>query len=412
MWDNARRGHLGIPLHDYRQEAGELLAGMTQIAACNPHAWFQEERTAEFLITTRPDNRMVTYPYTKHMMAIMEVDMAAAVIVASQDAADRLGVPEDKRVYLHGWCLASDPPQPAAHEHMWKSRAIESASTEALRCAGINVDEVKYIDFYSCFSWGCDPDAIAVLLFTSGTTSEPKAAVLRHRNLASYLIGSLEFGAAGEDEAAVVSVPPYHIASVSSVLSTTYTGRRVVQLERFDPHEWVRAVRDESATHAMVVPTMLGRILDVVEADGAGLPSLRSLAYGGGPMPRAVVERAMAFSGDSTWSTPTASRRPRAPPPSSAPTTTAPRSPAPIRPGEPAWHRSARCSPGWSWRFGTRWVSLSPTARSARSGSGATRCRASTWVARVRTRMVGSTPAMPAASMPTASSSCTAGSMT
>ncbi|MET0902219.1 MAG: AMP-binding protein [Acidimicrobiales bacterium] len=143
--------------------------------------------------------------------------------------------------------------------------------------------------------WGCDPDATAVLLFTSGTTGEPKAAVLRHRNLASYLVSSLEFGGAAEDEAAVVSVPPYHIASVSSVLSSTYVGRRVVQMESFDPKEWVQAVRDEQVTHAMVVPTMLNRILDVVEADGEGLPSMRSLAYGGGPMPRPVVERAMAL---------------------------------------------------------------------------------------------------------------------
>jgi fatty-acyl-CoA synthase len=141
--------------------------------------------------------------------------------------------------------------------------------------------------------WGCDPEATAVLLFTSGTTGEPKAAVLRHMNLASYLVNSLEFGSAGEDEATIVSVPPYHIAAVSSVLSTTYTGRRVVQLESFDAKQWVQLVRDESVTHAMVVPTMLNRILDVVAADGGGLPSMRSLAYGGGPMPRPVVERAM-----------------------------------------------------------------------------------------------------------------------
>jgi acyl-CoA synthetase (AMP-forming)/AMP-acid ligase II len=143
--------------------------------------------------------------------------------------------------------------------------------------------------------WGCDPEATAVLLFTSGTTGEPKAAVLRHRNLAAYLIGSVEFGAAPPDECTIVSVPPYHIAAVSSVLSTTYAGRRVVQLERFDPDAWVDTVRRESVTHAMVVPTMLRRILEVVEREGGGLPSLRSLAYGGGPMPRAVVERAMAL---------------------------------------------------------------------------------------------------------------------
>ncbi len=141
--------------------------------------------------------------------------------------------------------------------------------------------------------WGCDPEDVAVLLFTSGTTGDPKAAVLRHRNLASYLVSSLEFGGAGEDEAAIVSVPPYHIAAIASVLSTTYTGRRVVLLESFDPERWVRTVQEQAVTHAMVVPTMLGRILDVVEADGRGLGSLRAVSYGGGPMPQPTVERAL-----------------------------------------------------------------------------------------------------------------------
>src|SRR4051812_43906567 len=49
-----------------------------------------------------------------------------------------------------------------------------------------------------------DEDVIAVLLYTSGTTAAPKAAVLRHRHLMAYLFGTIEFGAAAEDEAALV----------------------------------------------------------------------------------------------------------------------------------------------------------------------------------------------------------------
>ena len=143
-----------------------------------------------------------------------------------------------------------------------------------------------------------DPDDVAVLLFTSGTTGEPKAAVLRHRNLASYIISTVEFAGAGEDEAALVSVPPYHVAGISAVLSSLYLGRRIVYLESFDPDEWVATARREGVTHAMVVPTMLERILDVVEADGAGLPALRALSYGGGPMPAPIIERAMGLLGD------------------------------------------------------------------------------------------------------------------
>lgn len=141
--------------------------------------------------------------------------------------------------------------------------------------------------------WSGDPDDIAVLLFTSGTTGEPKAAVLRHRNLASYVVSSVDFGGADPDEAAIVSVPPYHIAGISAVSSSTYGGRRIVYLESFEPGEWVTTVRTEAITHAMVVPTMLTRILDIVEADAGGLPSLQALSYGGGPMPLPVIERAM-----------------------------------------------------------------------------------------------------------------------
>jgi acyl-CoA synthetase (AMP-forming)/AMP-acid ligase II len=138
-----------------------------------------------------------------------------------------------------------------------------------------------------------EPEEIAVLLFTSGTTGEPKAAVLRHRHLVSYIIGSVEFLSAGEDEAQLISVPPYHIAGVSSILSSLYSGRRMVYMPGFDPEGWVQTVESERVTQAMVVPTMLGRILDCVDSTGCDLTSLRHLSYGGGRMPVETIERAM-----------------------------------------------------------------------------------------------------------------------
>jgi len=142
--------------------------------------------------------------------------------------------------------------------------------------------------------WSMDPDAIAILLFTSGTTGAPKAAVLRHKHLVSYILGSVEFGGAGEGDAALVSVPPYHIAGMAAILSSVYSGRRIVQLASFSADAWIATARAERVTHAFVVPTMLARIVDALEgAADAGLPHLRALAYGGGKMPQAVIERAM-----------------------------------------------------------------------------------------------------------------------
>jgi acyl-CoA synthetase (AMP-forming)/AMP-acid ligase II len=138
-----------------------------------------------------------------------------------------------------------------------------------------------------------DPEEIAVLLFTSGTTGEPKAAILRHRHLFSYVIGSVEFLGSDEADAQLVSVPPYHIAGISSVLSSLYSGRRLVYLPTFDAEQWVRTASEEQVTHAMVVPTMLGRILSLIEDEGVELSSLRHLSYGGGRMPIELIERAM-----------------------------------------------------------------------------------------------------------------------
>jgi fatty-acyl-CoA synthase len=138
-----------------------------------------------------------------------------------------------------------------------------------------------------------DPESIAILLFTSGTTGDPKAAVLRHRHLGSYVISTVDFMGADEDEAALVSVPPYHVAGTSAAITGVYAGRRVVYLPAFTPEAWVSTARDEAVTQAMVVPTMLGRILELLERQGESLPKLRHLSYGGGRMPVPVIERAL-----------------------------------------------------------------------------------------------------------------------
>src|SRR6516225_3107191 len=102
-----------------------------------------------------------------------------------------------------------------------------------------------------------DPDDVGVVLFTSGTTSRPKAVELTHNNLTSYITGTVEFDSAEPTDAALICVPPYHIAGVSAALTNLYAGRKSVYLSRFDPAQWIRLVNTESVTTATVVPTML-----------------------------------------------------------------------------------------------------------------------------------------------------------
>lgn len=140
-----------------------------------------------------------------------------------------------------------------------------------------------------------DPDAVAVVLFTSGTTSRPKAVELTHNNLTSYVTGTVEFDSADPDDAALICVPPYHIAGVGAALSNLYAGRKMVYLSHFDAVEWVRLVGDEGVTSATVVPTMLDRIVAVLESERAALPTLRTLAYGGSKVALPLLRKALSL---------------------------------------------------------------------------------------------------------------------
>lgn len=152
LFDNARRAHLGRDLEAHRAQLGRVLAPMTAIAAASPHAWFPVARDADEIVTASPDNRMVAYPYTKLMTSIMDVDMAAALVLASAEKADALGVPEERRVYLRGSAYAEDPVHVAGHPDLWRSPAMAAAANAALAGAGIGADDVAHFDLYSCFA--------------------------------------------------------------------------------------------------------------------------------------------------------------------------------------------------------------------------------------------------------------------
>ncbi|MCK0176493.1 class I adenylate-forming enzyme family protein [Mycolicibacterium sp. F2034L] len=138
-----------------------------------------------------------------------------------------------------------------------------------------------------------DPDAVAVVLFTSGTTSRPKAVELTHNNLTSYVTGTVEFASAAPEDASLICVPPYHIAGVGAAMSNLYAGRKMVYLPVFDAREWIRLIGDEQVTTATVVPTMLDRIVTALQAEPVDLTTLRNLAYGGSKVALPLVRTAL-----------------------------------------------------------------------------------------------------------------------
>jgi acetyl-CoA C-acetyltransferase len=157
LFDNARRAHRGTALDEHRGDLGQLLAPMSALAAEHPeHSWFPTARSAAEITGVTTDNRMVAYPYAKLMVSIMDVDMAAALLIASTERADALGVPEEQRIYLRGWAYAEDPYYVAERRDLWRSAGMKVAAADALAQSGIGPEDVAHLDLYSCFSSSVD----------------------------------------------------------------------------------------------------------------------------------------------------------------------------------------------------------------------------------------------------------------
>lgn len=138
-----------------------------------------------------------------------------------------------------------------------------------------------------------EDDALAVLLFTSGTTAAAKAVMLSHDDLVNFVFNTTDPADGSDRGAVLVAAPLYHIAGLSAALAATFAGRRIVLTRQFESAEWLRIVAAERITHAFLVPTMLSRVLADPGLASAELSSLQVLSYGAAPMPMGVIRRAI-----------------------------------------------------------------------------------------------------------------------
>jgi acetyl-CoA C-acetyltransferase len=151
LFENAVGHHYGRTPLEHRRRIGALMAPFTRVAAANPYAALPVERTPDELITPTDDNRYIGYPYTKYLNSNMFVDQAAALLMMSSAAADRLGVPPEKRVYLHGCADTHEKILVSERVDYWSSPAIRVGAAHALAQAGRTAAELAHIELYSCF---------------------------------------------------------------------------------------------------------------------------------------------------------------------------------------------------------------------------------------------------------------------
>ena len=173
LFEQALRIANGEPIEEHIQRVGELWARFNAVAVANPHAWIRKPVTAEEIWQPGPQNRMISWPYTKLMNSNNMVDQGAALILTSVEQATRLGVAAERWVYPHAGTDAHDTPALAERDELHRSTAIRIAGARALELAGLGVDDVDYVDLYSCF-----PSAVQVAARELGLSVDDSARPL------------------------------------------------------------------------------------------------------------------------------------------------------------------------------------------------------------------------------------------
>lgn len=151
MFETALRAAAGRSFDDHQRHISELWSRFSQVAAGNECAWSRTARSAEEIRTPSPQNRMIGLPYPKYMNSNNDVDMGAALIVCSVETAQRLGVPDDRWVFVHSGSDCHEHPFVSNRDTFTRTPAIEIGGRKALELAGLTIDDIALADLYSCF---------------------------------------------------------------------------------------------------------------------------------------------------------------------------------------------------------------------------------------------------------------------
>lgn len=142
--------HPGRALRDQIDLVGEMCAGFSSVATDNPYAWNRTELSGSEITTATASNRYVGWPYTKRMVSYPDVDMASALVVTSAGAAGSAGVPRDRWVFPWSGTDGTDLVMSERRSFV-RSPSIGMAGRRALELADLTLEQIEYLDVYSCF---------------------------------------------------------------------------------------------------------------------------------------------------------------------------------------------------------------------------------------------------------------------
>jgi acetyl-CoA C-acetyltransferase len=166
FFETALRAAAQESVEEHRQSIGKLCHDLCTVAAGNPYAWNRSLLSGEDITRPGAGNRMIVYPYTKSMMANINVDLAAGVILTSEEMASSLGIDRSRWVYPLGGADFRNVWHVSQRPSLVDSPALTEAARLSLEQAKLSMDDIGAFDIYSCF-----PSAVEIARQSLGLTA-------------------------------------------------------------------------------------------------------------------------------------------------------------------------------------------------------------------------------------------------
>jgi acyl-CoA synthetase (AMP-forming)/AMP-acid ligase II len=137
------------------------------------------------------------------------------------------------------------------------------------------------------------PDDTALLLYTSGTTGQPKGVMLSHSSLLAGARTNCSIGHVRTLDRVLITMPLFHVGATIMYLGYSVEGATVVLHRNFDAVSALRAVETEKVTHMHTAPTMIHQLLEAAATTKFDTSSLTNILYSSSPMSETLLRRAI-----------------------------------------------------------------------------------------------------------------------
>jgi len=138
-----------------------------------------------------------------------------------------------------------------------------------------------------------DDEDVTILMYTAGTTGVPKGVPQTHNMFSVYVLSNINPAEPDVVESNLLTVPLYHVAGAQAMMAAIYGGRTLVMMRQFEVDGWLELAAKEKVDRAMLVPTMLKRVIEHPDFKKFDLSNMKVITYGAAPMPFEVIKKAI-----------------------------------------------------------------------------------------------------------------------